>query len=553
MISIRKYKYINLIWLPLLVLAVAFTIKANAAPLPPSANCVGERFTDVCPDDWFYPFITGLSDLGVVSGYADGTFRPNNDITRGQMMKIVVLSTELTGALPLTPTFNDVPSTHTFYQWIEVGVANGVVGGYNCGGPFEACDPQSRPYFRPGANVTRGQLSKMIVKAKGWGPLEGGSPTFIDVPSDNPFFGFIERISANGVIGGYECGGPGEPCPGRYFHPSSDSTRAQATKIIWLAIGGELPPPVGTVVPTIRSTPAATATHIVGQPCPVFPANNIWNRNISALPIHALSNNYINSIGLNSEVHADFGSGLWEGAPIGVPFVRVSQGQLPVSIFFTEYGEESDPGPYPVPTNAPIEGGPDSNGDRHVLVVDDGNCILYEMYHAYPRANGDWEAGCGAVFPLTSNQLREASITSADAAGLPIYPGLVRYDEVASGAITHALRFTAPSTQRAYLWPARHFASSSTDPNLPPMGLRVRLKASVNISTYPPEIRVILQALKDYGMFLADNGSPWYISGAPDERWDNDMLHLMDVLQGSDFEAVDESSLMIDPDSGQSR
>jgi len=175
------------------------------------------------------------------------------------------------------------------------------------------------------------------------------------------------------------------------------------------------------------------------------------------------------------------------------------------------------------------------------------------MYHAYPRANGDWEAGCGAVFPLTSNQLREVSFTSADSAGLPIYPGLVRYDEVASGAITHALRFTAPSTQRAYLWPARHFASSSTDPNLPPMGLRVRLKAAVNISTYPPEIRVILQALKDYGMFLADNGSPWYISGAPDERWDNDMLHLMDVLQGSDFEAVDESSLMIDPNSGQSR
>ncbi len=555
MITLRKYKYINLFWLPILVLAVAFSMNANAAPLCPSANCVGERFTDVCPGDWFYPFVTGLSDLGVVSGYEDGTFRPNNDITRGQMMKIVVISTALTGALPSTPTFADVPPTHTFFSWIEVGVANGVVGGYNCGGPFEACDPQSRPYFRPGANVTRGQLSKMIVNAKGWGPLGGGSPTFADVPADNPFFGFVERISANGVVGGYECGGPGEPCPGRYFRPSNTSTRAQASKIIWLAIGGEPPPPppIGTIVPTIRSTPAATATRVAGHPCVVFPANNIWNRNISALPTHALSNNYINSIGLTSRVHADFGSGLWEGAPIGIPFVRVSQGQPPVSIFFTEYGEESDPGPYPVPTNAPIEGGPGSNGDRHVLVVDDGNCILYEMYHAYPRQDGDWEAGCGAVFPLTSNQLREASITSADAAGLPIYPGLVRYDEVANGAITHALRFTAPNTQRAYLWPARHFASSSTDPNLPPMGLRVRLKSSVNISAYPPEIRVILQALKDYGMFLADNGSPWYISGAPDERWDNDMLHLMDVLRGSDFEAVDESSLMIDPDSGQSR
>ncbi|HUP27811.1 MAG TPA: hypothetical protein VM409_05200 [Chloroflexia bacterium] len=303
----------------------------------------------------------------------------------------------------------------------------------------------------------------------------------------------------------------------------------------------------------MRSTPEATATRVAGQPCPVFPANNIWNRNIAALPTHALSSSYINSIGLNTHVHADFGSGLWEGAPIGIPFVRVARGQPPVSVFFTEYGEESDPGPYPVPTNAPIEGGPDSTGDRHVLVVDDGSCVLYEMYHAYPMQSGDWEAGCGAVFSLTSNALREATFTSADAAGLPIYPGLVRYEEVASGAIRHALRFTASRTQRAYLWPARHFASASTDPNLPPMGLRVRLKAGVNISGYPQEVRVILQALKDYGMLLADNGSSWYISGAPDERWDNDMLHLMDALQGSDFEAVDESSLMVDPNSGQSR
>ena len=557
MISIRKYKYINLIWLPILLLAVAFSVSAKAAPAFPSANCPGERFVDVCPEDWFYPYVTGLSGLGVVSGYNDGTFRPNNDITRGQIMKIVVLSTGLSGALPPTPTFTDVPSTHTFYQWIEVGVANGVVGGYNCGGPFEACNPQSSPYFRPGANVTRGQLSKMISNAKGWSPLLPSVPTFEDVPADNPFFGFVERVSANGIIGGYECGRPGEPCPGRYFRPSNDSTRAQASKIIWLAIGDPAPPPppppVLTVVPTIRSTPAATATRIAGQPCPVFPANNIWNRNISALPVHPLSSNYINSIGLTSRVHADFGSGLWAGGPIGIPFVRVMQGQPPVSIFFTAYGEESDPGPYPVPTNAPIEGGPNGTGDRHVLVIDDSACVLYEMYRAFPRQSGDWEAASGAVFPLTSNALREAGYTSADAAGLPIYPGLVRYEEVASGAIRHALRFTAPSTQNTYLWPARHYASSSSDPNLPPMGLRVRLKASVDISGYPPEIRVILQALKDYGMFLADNGSPWHITGAPDERWDNDMLHLMDVLRGSDFEAVDESSLMIDPNSGQSR
>src|SRR5687767_9602095 len=192
--SIREYKYINLIWLLVLLLAVAFSVTVNAAPTFPSAPCPGERFIDVCPEDWFYPYVTGLSNLGVISGYDDGTFRPNNDITRGQIMKIVVISTGLSGALPPTPTFTDVPATHTFYQWVEVGVANGVVGGYNCGGPFEPCDPQSRPYFRPGANVTRGQLSKMIVNAKGWTPLVPPVPTFEDVPADNSFFGFVERV-----------------------------------------------------------------------------------------------------------------------------------------------------------------------------------------------------------------------------------------------------------------------------------------------------------------------------------------------------------------------
>jgi hypothetical protein len=186
-------------------------------------------------------------------------------------------------------------------------------------------------------------------------------------------------------------------------------------------------------------------------------------------------------------------------------------------------------------------------------VINQGNCTLYELYRAFPQEDGSWDAASGALWNLNSHALRTDGWTSADAAGLPIYPGLVTYDEVASGQITHAIRFTAPQTQRAYLWPARHFASDSTNPNLPPMGLRVRLKASVDISGYLQPVRVILQGMKDYGMFLADNGSPWYISGAPDERWDNDMLHPMDPLSGADFEAVDESGLMIDPNSGQSR
>lgn len=285
--------------------------------------------------------------------------------------------------------------------------------------------------------------------------------------------------------------------------------------------------------------------------CPVFPLDNIWNTRVDGLPLHPMSMQYINSIGATAGFHMDFGSGLWAGAPIGIPYCSVPGDQPRVEITFT-YADESDPGPYPIPPDAPIEGGPLSDGDRHVLVLDRDNCLLYEVYRAFPFEGGArWEAGSGAVFDLNSNDLRPDGWTSADAAGLPILSGLVRYDEMASGAIRHAIRFTAPQTQRAYVWPARHFASSNPDPNLPPMGIRLRLKADYDISGFTPFMQVLLTAMKEYGIILADNGSAWYVSGVPDERWDNDELHTLDVLQGSDFEVVDVSSLMIDPDSGQ--
>jgi len=288
--------------------------------------------------------------------------------------------------------------------------------------------------------------------------------------------------------------------------------------------------------------------------CPVFPANNIWNRRVDALSVDARSDAYVTNIGTSAGMHPDFGSGLWDGGPIGIPFVVVPAGQPFVPISFIWYGDESDPGPDPIPADAPVEGGSDSTGDRHVLVVDSGNCTLYELYYAWPQTDGSWQAGSGANFALTSNSLRPAGWTSADAAGLPIFPGLVRYDEVASGAINHALRFTVVQTRKAYLWPARHYASSSTDLNRPPMGQRFRLKAGFDMSRFSAANQVILTALKQYGMILADNGSNWYLSGAPDERWDNDDLHnLQTGVHGSDFEAVDESGLMIDADSAQAR
>jgi len=267
-----------------------------------------------------------------------------------------------------------------------------------------------------------------------------------------------------------------------------------------------------------------------------FPADNPWNQDISSLPVHANSAAYLSSIGLDTGLHADFGT-VWNGAPNGIPYtvVRGNQARVPVTF---EYDDESDPGPYPIPPDAPIEGGPNGSGDRHILVVDIDNKRLYELFSAYPAGIG-WSAGSGAIFDLTSNALRPAGWTSADAAGLPILPGLVRYDEaVEQGEIRHALRFTVSRTQRAYIAPATHFASSRTDANLPPMGLRVRLKAGFDITPYPPAVQVILRAMKTYGMFVADNGSNWYVSGAPDSRWDDDALRTLRSVRGRDFEVV---------------
>jgi len=308
--------------------------------------------------------------------------------------------------------------------------------------------------------------------------------------------------------------------------------------------------PVASSTPTAPQATAATLTPTAYLPlvtrapggpqlggCALFPADNAWNLDISAYPVHPNSAAYIASIGTDGHLHADFGAGLWEGFPIGIPYVIVPADQPLVPITFVEYGDESDPGPYPVPLDAPVEGNPQGDGDRHVLVLQQGECRLYELYHAVQVGAG-WEAGSGATFDLGSNALRPVCWTSADAAGLPILPGLARYDEVAAGEIAHALRFTIARTQRGYIHPATHWASSATDPALPPMGLRLRLRADFDLSDYTGQARVILEALKRYGMIIADNGSNWFISGAPDERWDNDDLRQLRTVPGSAFEAV---------------
>lgn len=289
----------------------------------------------------------------------------------------------------------------------------------------------------------------------------------------------------------------------------------------------------------LASAAPAAGPRIAG--CPVFPADNPWNSRVDALPAATDSDAIVASIGLADHLHADFGSGTWDGGPIGIPVTVVTAGTPRSRVSFS-YASESDRGSYPIPRGVRIEGGPRAAGDRHAILVDRDACHLYELF-ALRREGGGWAAGSGATWDLRSNRLRPAGWTSADAAGLPILPGLARYEEVARGRIEHALRVTVSRTRRAYVWPARHFASDLTDPSLPPMGLRLRLRADFPLAGFPPQARVVLRALKEYGLIVADNGSDWYVSGVPDRRWSNDQLHTLHRVPGSAFEVVDASSL----------
>ena len=298
----------------------------------------------------------------------------------------------------------------------------------------------------------------------------------------------------------------------------------------------------------VAAAPARCTAYGDGVAIPflLLPADNPWNTPVDTLPLDADSAAYIAHMSPSTGLHPDFGT-VWEGARIGIPYIVVAGTQPKVPIHFTAYGAESDPGPYPMPSDAPVEGagGSHADGDRHVLVLDADGQKLYELYHAYRRADGSWNADSGAVFDLATNALRPDGWTSADAAGLPILPGLARYDEiVGEGVLDHALRFTVADTQRACVYPATHFASDSEDPDLPPMGLRVRLRADFDVGGFPPLVQTILRGLKKYGMMVADNGADWYVSGAPDSRWDDEALHTLSGVTGGDFEVVDSRALL---------
>jgi hypothetical protein len=303
----------------------------------------------------------------------------------------------------------------------------------------------------------------------------------------------------------------------------------------WVALAAGATLAAGVAHVSVHAADAAGHTRAAGPraySCPVFPSSNPLNRDISHAPVDPSSAQYIAAIGATGHLHADFGT----NPGYGIPYTVVSRHQPRVPIKFSEYGEESNPGPYPVPANAPVEGAGEE-GDRHVLVLQKGTCKLYELYAAR-RSGAGWEAGSGATFDLRSNALRPEGWTSADAAGLPIFPLLVRYPEVHAGQIDHALRVTVERTQRGYIHPATHEASSDSDPSLPPMGLRLRLEASFSLAPYHGQALVVLRALKRYGLIVADNGSSWYITGAPDPRWNDEDLNQLKTVPGSAFQAV---------------
>jgi hypothetical protein len=333
---------------------------------------------------------------------------------------------------------------------------------------------------------------------------------------------------------------------------TATNTATNSPTSVATASATRTPTRTATTAPTNTATPTAQP----GGPCPIFPADNIWNRNIAAVPTAVQSSAYMASWTALGTVplHPDFGACCWQNQPIGFFYLTVS-GQPLVPIHFTAYGSQSDQGPYPIPTNAPIQGGSGSTGDRHVLVVNNDTCILYEMYHSYPQPDGSWNADSGALWHLNSNALRPNGWTSSDAAGLPIYPSLIKYEEVQAGVIRHAMRFTINDIQNTWVWPARHGDGTTPDLNVAPMGTRLRLKASVDISSYSTQVRVILQGLKDYGMILADyDGDPQFgLGGVADDRWNNNTLHALENVHAADFEVVDDASLMVDPNSGQSR
>jgi hypothetical protein len=447
---------------------------------------------------------------------------------------------------------------------------NSIAGGNSSVGTITSAGVYTAPATLPNPNtvsVTVSSVQYSSASATSTIALQNPTPTLSGV-SPNTFSAgtFSLTLSGNSFVSGAQVSfggsalttnyvsstqltaGGTEATAGTYAvkvsNPNPGSASSGSVNVTVTAQSGGNPPPPPPPPPN-----SACSGISVGQGGSLngflpFPADNLWNTNIASAPVDPNSAAIISYIGTTDPVHPDFGSGTYNGSSIGIPYIVVDSTQTPVVINFTAYGDESDPGPMPLPASAPIEGYPNpGSGDRHVLVIDNSTCWLYELYSSYPQSDGSWNAASAAVWDLTADGQRPYTWTSADAAGLSIFEGLVRYDEVAAGVIKHAVRFTLQNSQAAFVPPASHWAATTSNSSAAPMGMRMRLKPSFDISQFSAANQVILKALQQYGMIMADNGSNMYISGAPDDRWDNDDLHNLGQLTASDFDVVEMSTI----------
>ncbi len=493
-----KSKFLNA------AIAVAAITLALAQP-------VFAAFTDVTSSDPDYDAIVFAQNNNIVSGYPDGTFKAQNNVNRAEFTKIIVGA--ISGYDPskdpsnfdiyslMSVPFNDVESGQWYIPYLRKAYASGIISGYPDG------------TFQPANDINFAEAAKVIVNGFGYQTSPGAVwyKPYVDTLAGlnaipTTITGFDQKITRGEMVE-------------MIYRLKAGITYKDSMDYAKLG---------GTTVTASGSAP------MIGN-CPVFPADNPWNTDISGYPVDPNSDSYIASIGASGHLHPDFGG----NGEYGIPYNVVGKDQPLVPLLTIDYADESDPGPYPIPDNAKIENG----SDAHVLVVDQDNCKLYELWSAQ-KVQGGWNAGSAATFDLLTDTLRPDGWTSADAAGLPVFAGLVRFDEVAAGSVNHAIRFTVSKSQKGYIHPATHAASSSTDPNLPPMGLRLRLKADYDISNLTGESRVIAETLKKYGMIVADNGSNWYITGAADPRWDDNDLNQLKAVPGSAFEVVQNGPIL---------
>jgi hypothetical protein len=443
-------------------------------------------------------------------------------------------------------------STNTSVTW----QVNGVAGGSSAAGMISASGVYTAPSTIPNSNtVTVRALSSANSSATASSAvtLQNPLPVLISIaPASVPAGAFAITVNGSGFVSGVEVLLAGAPLATFFVSSTQLTATGNQSSAGTFSMAVTNPNPGSATSSSLNlqvtstsggNPPPSCSGMTLGQSASLngfvpFPPDNLWNQDISTAPVDPNSSAIINFIGSGIGLHADFGSGLYNGQSIGIPYLVVGSEQGPVPIIFTAYGDESDPGPMPIPVSAQIEGYPSpGSGDRHVLILDNSNCWLYELYSSYPNA-ASWNAGSAAVWDLTADEQRPFTWTSADAAGLPIFPGLARYDEVAAGQIKHALRFTLQSSRAAFVPPASHWAANSTNALAAPMGMRLRLKASFDTSSFSAANQVILTALKKYGMIMADNGSSMYISGAPDNNWDNSDLHNLGSVTAADFEVV---------------